>query len=273
MTFKLRLTGLAVLALLSLTAPAMSQDEAAPPPPETELAPVTPPAEASPSPGGGPVVAELFTSQACVFCPQADRLFASLAAQPEIIALSCHIDYFDVRRGRLSHRFCTDRQGWYGKVLASGPNYTPQMVVQGHFDVMGYKMEEIGDAIRKAGELKTLPVAIESAETSGHYTLSLPEGAALPTANNTVWLAVYDAPHEVTISGGRNRGQAMTYYNVISDLKDLGAWKAPMDADVALKQGQKGFAVLVQDKKSGDILAAGRYEPDAPAQAPPQSQP
>jgi hypothetical protein len=78
-----------------------------------------------------------------------------------------------------------------------------------------------------------------------------------------VWLMLYDRPHSLTVAGGRNRGQAMTYSHIVSAMSDLGPW--PADQDVMtltppLTAGQQGFAVLLQDKNTGRILAAGKYE-------------
>ncbi|MCS6762525.1 MAG: DUF1223 domain-containing protein [Candidatus Devosia symbiotica] len=38
---------------------------------------------------------ELFTSQGCSSCPQADALLTSLAEQQDVVALAYHVDYWD----------------------------------------------------------------------------------------------------------------------------------------------------------------------------------
>src|SRR5262249_28092235 len=42
-----------------------------------------------------PIVVELFTSQGCNTCPPADAFLAELAARPDLLALSFHVDYWD----------------------------------------------------------------------------------------------------------------------------------------------------------------------------------
>src|SRR5690606_6242302 len=118
-----------------------------------------------------PVIIELFSSQACAFCPRADRLLADLAQQVHVIALACHVDYFDVRSGALSQPFCSERQNWYMRALRGGPNYTPQMVVQGRYDAIGYDMPAVTHALRRAAN--HIPPAVNIAATSeaGRYRI------------------------------------------------------------------------------------------------------
>lgn len=226
--------------------------------------------ETLPPPAAGPAVVELFSSQACVFCPGADRLFAELAAQPGTIGLACHVDYFDVKTGSLAHDFCTRRQGWYLDVLDAGPYYTPQMVVGGRAEAVGYRQADVIRALRDTPR----PQPVDIKETGmGSYGLSFsvplaPEGER----DVRLWLALYDSPHDVTVAEGRNRGQKMVYYNIVSGLKDLGPVPPGVTArsiEPALEKTHAGFAVLVQDMASGEILAAGAYA----AKAPPLPQP
>ena len=218
-------------------------------------------AQALPAPGG-PVVIELFSSQACTFCPQADHLFGDLTKQPDVIGLACHVDYFDVRHGALSHPFCTARQTRYEELLHAGPNYTPQMVMQGQFDVIGYKTDAVTAGMKAAQMAGTAWLKVTLSPQG--FSAALPPGWKAPAgASPTVWLMLYDKPHNLTVAGGRNRGQAMTYSHIVSAVNDLGPWPADqaiMNITPPLTAGQQGFAVLLQDKNTGKILAAGKYE-------------
>lgn len=209
----------------------------------------------------GPVVIELFSSQACVFCPRADRLLLDLARQEHVIALACHVDYFDVRTGSLSQPFCSERQSWYMRALHAGPNYTPQMVVQGVHDVVGYEVPDLTDALRLAAASVPPEIAISYDAAAKRYNLALP--ARKEDRNFRLTLFVYDNDRDVIVSEGRNKGQKMKYAAIVSALQDLGTWNAMADdvmqIEVARKDGQQGFVVLAQDEKTGEIGAAGKY--------------
>ena len=74
------------------------------------------------------------------------------------------------------------------------------------------------------------------------------------------WLAVFDKPHDVTIQDGGNRGKRMTYYNVVSRLSDMGTWNGTGEQRLIepfLTEDNAGFAVLVQNQSTGEIIGAG----------------
>lgn len=205
---------------------------------------------------------ELFSSQACIFCPRADALFAEVVKSPNVIGLSCHVDYFDVRTGSLARPFCTARQSWYMQALGAGPNFTPQMVVNGAYDVVGYKLEALKDVMTRAEKQSPHPINIAATATANDYVLSWP-AVSLPADDPAVlWVMTLDRPRELEIAEGRNKGQKMTYVNIVSDLEDRGDWNAAeqrKSVQVLLQPDHDGFVVIAQSRKSGRILAAGQY--------------
>ena len=215
-------------------------------------------------PGDGPTVIELFSSQACIFCPRADRLLADLVQQPNVIGIACHIDYFDVKQGALSQPFCTARQTWYESLLRVGPIYTPQMVLQGQIDTVGYKMGDVSAAIKKAEQLSTMPLYVFATDNEDEYRIALPDTISpVINGNAVLHLIMYDRPHEITVAEGRNKGQKITYMNIASATRNLGVWPETQQGTIItapLTETQEGFAVLLQDNVSGKILAAGKFK-------------
>jgi hypothetical protein len=205
----------------------------------------------------GLVVMELFSSQACVFCPKADALMQEFVDQDNTIALSCHVNYFDVKVGSLAIPACEFRQSRYESVLRAQPKYTPQMVINGKYDVLGYKREALLEATaRAAGE----PVPeVQISQAAGVFTVFLPER---PTGDFRVWFILFDKDRDVLVADGGNKGQKIRYFNMVSRADQIGVWDgAPKTLRFTMKPGQhsKGFALLVQDAGTYDIVLAGKH--------------
>lgn len=220
-----------------------------------QVVPVSvPPATAPQTP---PVVLELFTSQGCAFCPPADQLMGQMIQQQSVIGLSCHVDYFSVRKNPLGKSFCTQRQINYNRLIGTGPRYTPQLVVNGHMDMIGYEAGKISAAILKARAEKILPITLTNAGADS-YSFSLPK--ITTTDPVTLWMAVFDSPKSMAMTEGNNLGKTVTYYNVVSRMNDLGAWDGnPMARAVnaSFEPGNGGIAIIAQNTRTGHIVAAG----------------
>lgn len=205
-----------------------------------------------------PVVLELFTSQGCAFCPPADRLMAQMIDQPGVIGLSCHVDYFNIRNNSLGKSFCTKRQNDYNRLIGTGPRYTPQLVINGHMDMIGYEGGKISVAILKARGEKMSTIQVQPI-AEGAYSYTLP-AIQLGNAPVRLLMAVYDHPKSMTITEGGNFGKNISYVNVVSRISDLGTWdgKAVMQSiDPMFGPDNAGFAIIAQNVQTGKIVAAG----------------
>src|SRR5690606_17792104 len=123
--------------------------------------------------------------------------------------LACHVDYFDVETGSLAKPFCSQRQDYYQAKLRGGPNYTPQMIVNGRHDVVGYRIGEVSQTVREAAADGITPLAIALAENGREYIVTLPEISGGKKLE--IWVALQDKPHDITIAEGGNKGQRVVY--------------------------------------------------------------
>lgn len=205
-----------------------------------------------------PVLLELFTSQGCSFCPPADELMGQMIQQDGIIGLSCHVDYFAVRQNPLGKSFCTQRQAQYNRRIGKGPRYTPQLVVNGQSEMIGYQTGKVSAAILKARAARIFSIPVVS--ESGAVQFSLPSHDLETNAAN-IWLAVYNNPYDMTVLEGQNFARKITYHNVVSRMEDLGPWDGEAVSrrlELILDTKEKGVAVFVQDTASGAIIGAGQ---------------
>ena len=205
-------------------------------------------------------VLELFTTQACPFCPKADAMMEAYANRPDVIALSCHVDYFDVQQGSLSQPICSSRQMRYEASFKGTPKYTPQMVINGGYDAVGYLPDKITQAFEKAQEHPVRSLEVSPVKETNFYHVILPD---YDEGRYHIWLVSYNQPHLLKIQDGANAGRDIVYYNVVSKAEFLGSWDGHskgFEFEVKLLKQAKGFTVFVQEVETGSILMASKNE-------------
>ena len=105
-------------------------------------------------------VLELFTSQGCSSCPQADLKFNELGKRSDLITLAYHVDYWDYIgwTDTFGSKDNTDRQKAYAQSWGSSMIYTPELVVNGARGVVGSRDNDVTEALGAAA--LDLPVDI-----------------------------------------------------------------------------------------------------------------
>jgi hypothetical protein len=201
-----------------------------------------------------PVVVELFTSEACSSCPPAEELLAKLkASDPNILALSFHVTYWDGPgwTDKYGLKEATERQSWYAELLHSDTVYTPEAVVDGAAQVVGSNRGDltgaIGDAQNNLGQ--EVPVTISAGKM---VTVNI--GAADGQTAN-IWLIGFDPHHTTPIGGGENGGVTVTEVNVVRSLSSLGTWMGIAETVTIPKPEGEQVAVILQTE-TGQILGA-----------------
>lgn len=203
-----------------------------------------------------PVVVELFTSQSCSSCPPADAYLSELAKNTAVIALACHVTYWDHLdwKDTLSLPLCTQRQRDYAGARDSSRVYTPQMVVNGQTEFVGSNRSQGLRAItRAAGAVRAINLV--SRDTT-NLTISLPQLDNAPP--QTLWLVSYRTQHTQSMRSGENRGRTITYTNAVTELKNLGPWNGQATTKTIPLPQAPTYAILTQSGRGGRIWAAGK---------------
>jgi len=227
-------------------------------------------ASASPAPEAGVepeprsfVVVELYTSEGCSSCPPADRLLTQLAGRPDVIALEFHVDYWndEAWKDRFSSPLYTQRQQLYSTRFGLESSYTPQMVVDGTRQFVGSDQKKADEAIAAAAKARTASVSIASEAGKLHLSITDLAGAEA----STVYLAVTENGLASDVSGGENRGVALSHTAVVRLLKAIGAVEKKQSSfqgvidiptDPAWKKENINYVVFVQENSSRKIGGA-----------------
>jgi hypothetical protein len=222
------------------------------------------------------VLVELFTSEGCSDCPPADALLERLdRSQPvsgaELIVLSEHVDYWnDIgwRDPYSSHEY-SERQGAYAGRFGLGSVYTPQMVVDGSFELVGSDERRAIQAIESATKAEKIPVSVSAIHLEAGNVVSLhvnagqlPSSIGVRSAN--VLIATADESDESHVSRGENAGRTLKHVAVMQSLTRVGTvdQSAEFSRDVRIninhaKAGNLRVVAIVQESNAGQVLGVG----------------
>jgi hypothetical protein len=229
-------------------------------------------------PSRTPVLVELFTSEGCSSCPPADRLLETLdRTQPvtgaNIIVLSEHVDYWNSLgwRDPFSSASFSERQERYAKELHVESVYTPQLIVDGQFELVGSNADKAKEIIQLEAKREKAPLRIESLESSAktiRVRISLEKWPSGMNGRATLSVAVASNQAQSAVSAGENSGRHLTHVAVVRSLQSLGEVDggSPLNRNIAipLKPSDKESVRIIaflQDAKSQRVLAIAQLRP------------
>ena len=198
-------------------------------------------------------VIELFTSQGCSSCPPADSLLTELSrADTGLLPLDLHVTYWD-RLGwkdPFSLTAATNRQRHYGTQMGLDSIYTPQMIVDGHYQAIGSDRDAVMKVIAQA---RTAPawVAVSVVPGAGGLRVRVASGSG----RGMLLLVGFDREHATPVRAGENGGRTLTEVNVVRSIGVAGAWSgAAIDTVLPRTEGERAAVLLQAD--DGRILGA-----------------
>ncbi|MDE0060295.1 MAG: DUF1223 domain-containing protein [Defluviicoccus sp.] len=213
----------------------------------------------------GPTVVELFTSQGCYSCPPAERFLGELADRDGVLALEFHVDYWDNLtygsagkwKDPYSSPAFTARQRRYNVEIRRRTGvYTPQMVVDGKFEVVGSREGAVEMAIEDARARAGARVAVAAVAQGGGLRVSLKGG---PDRAGGVWLVSFLRREATRVLRGENHGKLLVNHNIVTEMRRIGEWdgkERTIDVAAVANDEKRGCAVLVQAGAAGPILGA-----------------
>lgn len=216
-------------------------------------------------PENGFVIMELFTSQGCSSCPDADAVLGKFADEnnANIIPLSFHVDYWNYIgwNDPYSKREYSERQRQYAQNLGAS-TYTPQLIINGKYEMVGSNEKPIRETVER--ELKTNTEAkvdiISAIAKDGHLTVRY----NCHTGKYFVNIALVKKKAVTNVGRGENSGRKLTNYNIVTDFISKQSTANTGEVSFAFDNNKvhSEYSVIayVQDKAAGKILAASKNE-------------
>ena len=211
---------------------------------------------------------ELFTSEGCSSCPPADRLLPQLSStDASIIPLSFHVDYWD-RYGwkdPFSNALFTARQGEYAQQFKLESIYTPQLVINGQYKMVGSdKVSAEKDISKLSKEIAPVQLTIDDVKRQNDK-LSVSCHLEGDFQNCHLLAAIVQKHAEVDVKAGENLGAKLSHTNVVRSFLKLQA-KEKMDfqlpvpvelADDRLSIDKQNWQLIIYTQRKDDLIITG----------------
>jgi hypothetical protein len=169
---------------------------------------------------------ELYTSEGCNSCPPADRWLSRLSADPGVVALAFHVDYWD-RLGwkdRFGSPEFTQRQAQQRASNGARFSYTPQVVVDGR-DLPGWHSAPLPSSQTSARAGEPARVAITLSKDGARFSATVNPAAGAPARLAAYW-AVTEQGHVTPVKAGENQGVTLKHDFVVREYQPVAAWAA-----------------------------------------------
>jgi hypothetical protein len=229
------------------------------------------------APGTGtPVVLELFTSQGCSSCPQAEKVLSLLgrdeSTRKRVIPLAFHVDYWNELGwfDPFSAREWSTRQAVYAKAFGIDSSYTPQLVVNGRTELNGSDGKKVLSELAQDIERQPAATVSLTAQTGVKAELSVGVTAVLnervEASKLEALVVVFESGLVTPIGAGENSGRTLENDFVVRRLKNAFSLDAKPGSrkekaltfklDPAWKLEKMGVAAFLQDPSSMRIYGA-----------------
>ncbi|WP_300544242.1 DUF1223 domain-containing protein [Maricaulis sp.] len=210
-----------------------------------------------------PVLVELFTSQGCPLCPDANTFLGEIDRHDNVFALAYAVSYWDMYGwvDTYARPEYVQRQRMYLPHLDVARLYTPQFVVDGMNDAPGWNRDKVIAAVEE--RLCAMPASPTITIEDGPFNAFVVhvDGEA-PEENLDVWLAAY-APGwaMVEIGAGENEGLDMPHYNMVKSLTYLGSWSGGEASFMGESMRRYGTVAILQGAHGGPIYGFAHAAP------------
>jgi hypothetical protein len=211
-------------------------------------------------------VLELFTSEGCSSCPPADRLLPVLAKEDSnIITLSFHVDYWDNLgwKDSFSKASFTERQRQYAEQLHLESIYTPQLIINGQYEMVGSNRTAVENFIKKVQEEPALAEINITDVKKQEQDLSVACHLNGDIKNTQLIAALVQKQAERKIGAGENGGATLIHTNIVRSLVVTNTkteMKFNLNIPEDVKDGEWQLILYTQRNSDLKITGAASYK-------------
>jgi hypothetical protein len=219
-----------------------------------------------------PVLVELYMSQGCGLCPDANRFLGQLDRErDDVIVLAFGVDYWDMYGWAdiYARPEYVARQRAYLPRLGQSRLFTPHFIIDGVDDAASWNRDQVSDAVdsRVTDLSSSAENDIEIAISDGPFGSRRITLDGETAEELDVWLVAYQPNWKShVIEGGENAGEEMLHYNMVKRLTYLGEWEGGEAEFMGEAFDRFGAVVIVQGERGGPIRAIAHepaaYDPD-----------
>ena len=212
-------------------------------------------------------VLELFTSEGCSSCPPADKLLPELVkSDSNIIALSFHVDYWN-RLGwedPFSSAAFSERQRDYARQLHLESVYTPQLVVNGEYELVGSNRPKAQSTIKMALKEKAqVKLTIDNVKmVNGKINFIVHSDGDFKKTD--ILAALVQKQVTTNVKAGENSGAKLSHTNVVRTFsRQTTADKNEFGLNIPLGIANDNWQLIIytQQKNNLKITGAAVYKP------------
>jgi hypothetical protein len=206
-------------------------------------------------------VLELFTSEGCSSCPPADRLLPQLAnLNSNIIPLSFHVDYWNHLgwKDPFSKAEFSDRQREYGERFRLESIYTPQLIINGEYQLVGSSRSTAETDIKKAlKENSEVQIKIDEVKRDANK-LSISCHLEGNWKQTDLASALVQKHAEMKIKGGENNGSKLSHTNVVrSFIKQSAKEKMNFEVEIPKDLTEDDWRLIIYSQQKSDLKITG----------------
>jgi hypothetical protein len=214
----------------------------------------------------GFAVVELFTSQGCHACPAADRMLASFPydSLPQVYFLAYHVDYWDHLGWEdvFSQSDFSDYQREYSLKL-NEQVYTPQMIVNGKYTLVGSHKKEMFNYINKVSKKKAaVNIELEKIQEEEEDELKIKFKVEPELSRHRLNVALVLISKTVAIEAGENEGETIKFTHIVREVEHSNQAEGDVEFELPQDMTTEEFEIIAyyQDKRSYTIKGASRLK-------------